>query len=206
MIRKTSADYQREFRKRLRDQGLIKKEVWILPENASQLLSIEKQLRSKAGFIEDHPDNSQWQCANLYGALAKTAMFTEGDATIELIDGVEPVIYMIMHAFGELPIYLSVSGEQMLVEAQLWSKDDVVDIEAFDRAVLQTHKYFPLSTISIEFSFDHKQYYNMFGSLSASSTLANVVLEIENLAINVLQATEAYSEFLSFSNNKENRK
>ncbi len=36
----------------------------------------------------------------------------------------------------------------------------------------------------------------MFGALSSSSDLANVVFEIEMLASNVIQATEAYAEFL----------
>ena len=36
----------------------------------------------------------------------------------------------------------------------------------------------------------------MFGALSASSVLSNVVQEIEMLADNVIKATEAYEGFL----------
>lgn len=36
----------------------------------------------------------------------------------------------------------------------------------------------------------------MFDALSATSRMANVLLEIETLARNVIQATEAYGEFL----------
>jgi uncharacterized protein YjfI (DUF2170 family) len=39
----------------------------------------------------------------------------------------------------------------------------------------------------------------MFGALSATSRMTNVLLEIETLARNVIQATEAYGEFLSTS-------
>ena len=39
----------------------------------------------------------------------------------------------------------------------------------------------------------------MFGALSASSILPNVVLEIETLADNVIKATEAYEDFLKAS-------
>ncbi len=38
--------------------------------------------------------------------------------------------------------------------------------------------------------------YHMFGALSSASSLQDVILEIEMLASNVIQATEAYSEFL----------
>lgn len=37
----------------------------------------------------------------------------------------------------------------------------------------------------------------MFGALSATSVLPNIVFEIETLASNVIQATEAYSNFLT---------
>jgi hypothetical protein len=41
MQKKSSAHYQREYRNRLREQGLVKKEVWILPENARRLAMFE---------------------------------------------------------------------------------------------------------------------------------------------------------------------
>jgi uncharacterized protein YjfI (DUF2170 family) len=37
----------------------------------------------------------------------------------------------------------------------------------------------------------------MFGALSASSLLSNVLFEIDMLANNVIQATQAYAEFLT---------
>ena len=43
---KSSAFYQQQYRQRLREQGLIKKEVWILPENTAELLEIEKKISS----------------------------------------------------------------------------------------------------------------------------------------------------------------
>jgi uncharacterized protein YjfI (DUF2170 family) len=38
--------------------------------------------------------------------------------------------------------------------------------------------------------------YHMFGALSSQSSLQNIVFEIEMLASNVIQATQAYAEFL----------
>ena len=95
-------------------------------------------------------------------------------------------------------IFITVVGEQIVVESVLWSVDDVADVAGFNNAVLRTHKYFPLSTISLDTMANGDSVYHMFGALSASSLLSNVVLEIDMLANNVIQATQAYAEFLTF--------
>ena len=87
-------------------------------------------------------------------------------------------------------------GEQIIVESVLWPVDAVVDVAGFNDAVLRTHKYFPLSTISLDTMANGESVYHMFGALSASSIMSNVLLEIDMLANNVIQATQAYAEFL----------
>ena len=104
-----------------------------------------------------------------------------------------------MGEYGDLPVFLTVSGEQIIVESILWSVDEVADVNGFNDAILRTHKYFPLSTISLDQLGQSGDYYHMFGALSSTSILSNVVFEIEVLASNVIQATEAYSEFLKLS-------
>lgn len=214
---KSSAYYQREYRNRLREQGLVKKEVWILPENTSLLAAYEKDLRQAPGGYQSHgstitgsvsagpaitkgeqpmTDNAiRWTTASLYQALCEAELFESKRADVELIDGASSVLHIVMGEFGDLPIFLSVSGEQIIVEAMLWSASDVKDVVRFNEAVLRTHKYFPLSTISLD-SLDGEDAYHMFGALSSTSSLNNVIFEIEALASNVIQATEAYSEFL----------
>ena len=115
----------------------------------------------------------------------------------------DPAIHISMHEYGDLPVFLTVSGEQIIVEAMLWSIDEVADVNALNDAILRTHKFFPLSTVSLDRignSLDgtggSSEYYHMFGALSANSLLENVLLEIEVLASNVIQATEAYAEFM----------
>jgi len=206
MNKKSSAHYQREFRRRLREQGLIKKEVWIRPENAKRLLAVEKQLRNSevsawinVGEVMVNnmsESTSLWTTQTLYQALQNEALFTENLATIELIEGVEPSLYIEMTEFGDLPVFLTVAGEQIIVESVLWGESDVKDTVAFNDAVLRTHKYFPLSTISLDAMPDGENYYHMFGALSSNSIISNIIFEIEALATNVIQATEAYSEFL----------
>lgn len=207
---KSSAHYQREYRKRLREQGLVKKEVWILPENTAQLAAYEKELREPLGLhISNGPtlmkgeqpmtDNAiRWTTASLYDALGGADLFAGKRAEVELIDGVSPALHIVMFDYGDLPVFLTVSGEQIIVEAVLWSADDVKDVNRFNEAVLRTHKYFPLSTISLD-QLEGEDCYHMFGALSSASSLQNVLFEIETLASNVIQATEAYSEYLKES-------
>ncbi|WP_460240556.1 biofilm formation regulator BacA [Aurantivibrio infirmus] len=202
---KSSAHYQREFRKRLREQGLVKKEVWIRPDNAKQLAQIEKELRTSRGSQWLKGENTMtatnevWTTTSLFGALQDAELFKSGQASVELIDGVEPALHIVMFEYGDLPVFLTVSGEQIIVEAVLWSVSAVNDVNRFNEAILRTHKYFPLSTISLDIVGDGKDYYHMFGALSSSSILPNVIFEIETLASNVIQATEAYSEFLNIA-------
>lgn len=205
MAPKSSAHYQRKYRERLREQGLVKKEVWIRPEHATQLSELEALLRKEAappittGAMVMNNNTKRWTTSELHEALLGTDLVRGGAAVVELIDGVEPALYITLNDYGDLPVFLTVAGEQIIVESLLWSIEEVADTAAFNEAVLRTHKYFPLSTVSLDKSGNHGDYYHMFGALSASSKLENVVLEVEVLASNVIQATEAYAEFLAHS-------
>ncbi|MGI1677135.1 MAG: YjfI family protein [Cellvibrionaceae bacterium] len=202
---KSSAHYQREFRKRLREQGLIKKEVWILPENSKTLSIMEKELRTARGGLTINKGASMisndkaWTTETLYKELLESDLLQSGQSSAELIDGVEPALHIMMHEYGDLPVFLTVSGEQIIAESVLWPVTAVNDVDRFNKAILRTHKYFPLSTISLDTIGDGQDYYHMFGALSSISTLSNVIFEIETLASNVIQATEAYSEFLNIA-------
>jgi len=212
MQKKSSAHYQREYRNRLREQGLVKKEVWILPENSRRLTEVEMELRLAAksklsinalsnplskskGDSRMSDSVNRWTAQSLFDSLAKAEMFTDGRAEIELIDGVEPVLHMVMNEYGDLPLFLSVSGEQILVEAMLWSASEVKDLQAFNETVLRTQKYFPLSDISLD-RIDGDDCFQMYGALSSTSSTQDVIFEVEVLASNVIQATQAYSDFL----------
>ena len=138
-----------------------------------------------------------WTTLKLHAALGQSDPVLEGRISIGVIDGIEPSLQLEMHEYGDLPIFITVYGEQIIVEALLWPLSEVTDAQKFNDTVLRTHKYFPLSTISLDTLADGDSYYQMFGALSATSRMANVQLEIETLARNVIQATEAYSEFVT---------
>jgi len=147
--------------------------------------------------MKDNPNI--WTTSSLYEALQSTDLIDSGRGSIELIDGVEPALCVVMAEYGDLPVFLTVAGDQIIVESVLWSVNEISDLSAFNEAILRTHKYFPLSTISLDTISGQGDYYHMFGALSASSILQNIVLEIEVLASNVIQATEAYAEYLTAS-------
>ena len=144
-------------------------------------------------MTESHP---VWTIYSLQHALAEEASFTTDKPDIRLMDGAEPCLELTMKAFGDLPVFVTVSGQQIIAEAVLWKASDVQDVHALNDEVLRTHKLFPLSTISLDRLPDGSEYYTVFGSLSASSLLSNVVLEIETLAANAIKMADGYRSHL----------
>jgi uncharacterized protein len=215
--RRSSAFYQRRHRERLRDQGLMKKELWVLPEYADDLMSIERQMRKPRADIPSAGEimggdiamtaaisalptavradvamhAMPWNALSLFEALSAAAPVRDGAIALEWIEGAEPGLYLTMHDYGDLPLFMAVVGQQIVVEALLWPVAQVRDTARFNDEILRTHKLFPLSTLGIE-TIDGEACYIMFGALSSSSSLADVLFEIETLADNVIRATEAY--------------
>ncbi|NZA26311.1 YjfI family protein [Luteimonas sp. SJ-92] len=200
MERRTSAYYQRRHRERLREQGLVKKELWILPEFADELAAVERRMRQPRGPAPNPRERQMseqkvWTTRALYEALSATEQFSAGAVSAELLDGADQSLHLVMRDYGDLPLFLAVVGEQIVVEALLWPVSQVGDAAAFNEEVLRTHKMFPLSTIGIE-QMGGEAAYIMFGALDARSSLSNVAFEIESLADNVIKATEAYESHL----------
>jgi len=175
-----------------------------LPEHGRLLGQIEKRLRQpKATTVDNEVEMMKtthlWTTHSLYEALKEEVLFSNDEATLELIEASDASLLLTMREYGDLPIYLTVAGEQIIVESVLWPGATVTDSGAFNEEVLKTHKLFPLSTISLDLLADGQHYYTMFGALSATSNLSNVVFEIEVLADNVIKATEAYEGYLEIA-------
>lgn len=197
---RTSADYQREFRERMRNLGLVKKDVWIRPEYAAELSAIEKRMREPRGVASVRGDGADgfstgWSIDALHAALGEIAPVRSGAMLLERIEGGEPSLRLVMQEYGGLPLFIAVGGEQIVVETLMWPCEEVQDPAAFNAHVLRTHKVLPLSTLGIE-KIDGVSYYTLFGSLDTHSSLANIVFEIETVAANAIGATQAYAEFL----------
>ncbi len=200
---KKSSYYQSRYRARLREKGYVKREIWIPPDYTMFLKDCETALR--AGVMPIIPktvterkmsEDENWTTETLYEALAQSGPAGEGAIELELVEGADPGILITMTEFGDLPLLMSVSGGQILVDTLLWPVEKVDNAAAFNEMILKTHKLLPLSIIGIRPGPDGRDYYEMFGSLSAGSILESVQFEIETLADNAMQAAEAYQSDL----------
>jgi uncharacterized protein YjfI (DUF2170 family) len=203
MASKKSSYYQSRYRARLRENGYVKREIWIPPDYTKILKDCETALR--AGVMPFIPktvterkmsEDRNWTTETLYEALAQSETAGEGAIEVELVEGTDPGILITMTEFGDLPLLMSVSGSQILVDTLLWPVEKVDNAAAFNEMILKSHKLLPLSIIGIRPGPDGKDYYEMFGSLSAGSILESVLFEIETLADNAMQAAEAYQSDL----------
>lgn len=203
MASKKPAYYQSKYRERLRERGYVKREVWIPPDYTKVLKDCETALR--AGVMPIIPrtrterkmsNDENWTTESLLEALKQSDPVTSGDIEVDLVEGADPGILVTMKEFGDLPLLMSVSGSQIIVDTMLWPVEEVDNSAAFNEMILKTHKLFPLSTFGIIAGPDGRDYYEMFGSLSAGSILETVIFEIETLADNALQAAEAYQSEL----------
>ena len=203
MAPKKSSYYQSRYRARLRENGYVKREIWIPPDYTKILKDCETALR--AGVMPFIPrtvterkmsEDRNWTTETLYEALAQSETAGEGEIEVELVEGADPGILITMTEFGDLPLLMSVSGSQILVDTLLWPVDEVSDPAAFNEMIMKTHKLLPLSTFGIRQGPDGREYYEMFGSLSAGSILESILFEIETLADNAMQAAAAYQSDL----------
>jgi uncharacterized protein YjfI (DUF2170 family) len=202
-VSRKSSYYQARYRARLREKGYVKREIWIPPDYTKILKDCETALRagvmpSIPQIVTEHKmnENGNWTTETLYQALEQSEPAGEGAFNVELVEGTDPGILITMTEFGDLPLLMSVSGSQILVDTLLWPVDEVNDPAAFNNLILKTHKLLPLSTFGIRAGPDGREYYEMFGSLSAGSILESIIFEIETLADNAMQAAAAYQSDL----------
>lgn len=197
---KASTLHVRNFRERMRGQGLVKKDVWIRPEHAEELAAIEKAMRDpdrhrELPALPALESGGGWTIEAIHHAIGQTSAVREGRITLDLIEGVEPSLHLRMHEFGDLSVFVAAGGEQIVVEAFLWPVAQVLDPVVFNAHVLRTHKLLPLSMIAMQ-DVGGVAGYTMLGELDTRSSLGNLMFEIETLADNVLNATEAYATHL----------
>lgn len=93
----------------------------------------------------------------------------------------------------ELPIFVSVSGEQILCIAYLFKEKEIVEskLNELNNTMLKTNVTMPLSSFA---KIDEQ--YVIYGALSVSSTLFDVIHELEVLSSNAVEALEAMETYL----------
>lgn len=95
----------------------------------------------------------------------------------------------------EIVAYLTVSGDQMVVESLLFPASSVADSNSLNEQILRTHKFFPLTTIGIV-TLDGEDYYAAFGALSSQSKQEVVLIEVDFLFNNIKGMLEAFASYL----------
>lgn len=91
--------------------------------------------------------------------------------------------------------FLTVSGEQILVETLLFPASQVKDISNLNADLLRTHMVFPLTSAGVT-TISGEDYYTAFGALSAQSKEESIFIEIDTLFQNVNDMLDAYASHL----------
>jgi uncharacterized protein YjfI (DUF2170 family) len=142
-------------------------------------------------------ENINWTINTLHSALVELDVVKNNEIDLTLVQGAEPSLSLAMNNFGGLPIIIAIAGDQILVDSVLVYASQVKDVAAFNDTVLRSRDIFPLSSIGIETMPNGETVYNMFGALSAASSLTVIVHEVFTLADNVIRAADAYEDFLT---------
>jgi uncharacterized protein YjfI (DUF2170 family) len=137
----------------------------------------------------DHVIDTDWSVKSLSEALTETRLLRDGELTARVLEGTEPVLQITMHEFGDLPIFLSVGAEQIVVSALLWPVDEQKDQAGFNVFLLKAQKLVPLSSFGIT-TVAGRDYYELFGEISCKTTLQTVVIELRTLAENAIRAAD----------------
>ena len=122
-------------------------------------------------------------------ALAEALGGFEGEFAVEVVGGDEPVLRVTMREHGDLGVFLSAAGDQIVVSTLLWPVDEQQDADAFNRFILKAQKLVPLSNFAIT-EVDGRDYYELIGELSIESSLRMIALELRVLAENAIDAAD----------------
>jgi uncharacterized protein len=193
-------------RRKLLEQGLKRVEVWVRPNDAPLLQDIATHLRrgsiihvspprvSSAGngtTVEEHKImealSSPWTIETLKQALQDSDDLLPGEFECRKSVGASPVLEVALEAAGGATLYVAVQDEQIVTTTILWARADQEEPEAFEAMMLRAHKIcLPLSALSID-TIDGQEYYELFGTMSARSTVQSIIMEFRTIANNAIE-------------------
>ena len=131
--------------------------------------------------------DTAWTIPALQQALSETNLVRPGELTAKVVEGADPVLLVTMHEYGDLPIYVSAGPVQTVVSVLLWPVDEQKDTNSFNTFLLKAQKLVPLSNFGIS-AVNGRDYYELFGELSPSSSLDDILIELRVLAENAIEA------------------
>lgn len=110
-----------------------------------------------------------------------------------LISGDQDVLQVVVEGFDELPIFVTVTDEQMICISYLFDQNELKPSvsDELNAMLLKINVPMPLSSFAI---IDDK--YSIFGSLSVNSSFDDIAHELVTLADNAIDALETIEEYL----------
>jgi uncharacterized protein len=208
-------DRIRAWRKARREAGMVKLEFWV-PEPAREdvkaavhaivtestrgpeIVRRPRRNPSTVPFGVNHPMDAvietSWTVPAIKTALESSDLVREGEMTLRVLEGAEPVLLATMNEYGDLPIYLSVGGAQIVCSVLLWPVSEQKDADQFNAFLLKAQRVVPLSNFAIT-TVDGQDVYELMGELSCKTTLQTILIELRTLAENAIDATELRETF-----------
>lgn len=211
----------RAWRQARREAGLVKLELWV-PETARDDVKAAVRAiltdstrgphlagRNLAGGTrrptsdpitsgdDHHMDaviETPWTVPAVKDALDGSPLVRNGEMTLRVLEGAEPVLLATMHEYGDLPVYLSVGGAQIVCSVLLWPVAEQADRHAFNEFLLKAQRVVPLSNFAIT-NVGGEDVYELMGELSCKTTLQTILIELRTLAENAIDATELRETF-----------
>lgn len=211
-----ATDRIRAWRQARREAGLVKLELWV-PEAARDdvkaavraIVTDSTRGPSLAGRSrrptsdpitsgdDHHMDaviETPWTVPAIKAALDASALLREGEMTLRVLEGADAVLLATMHEYGDLPVYLSVGGAQIVCSVLLWPVAEQADRHAFNEFLLKAQRVVPLSNFAIT-NVGGEDVYELMGELSCKTTLQTILIELRTLAENAIDATELRETF-----------
>jgi len=214
-------DRIRAWRQARREAGLVKLELWVPesarddvkaavraiitdstrgPRLAAQSLAGRSRRPTSHSITpgdDHHMDaviETPWTVPAIKAALDESPLLREGEMTLRVLEGAEPVLLATMHEYGDLPVYLSVGGAQIVCSVLLWPVAEQADRHAFNEFLLKAQRVVPLSNFAIT-NVGGEDVYELMGELSCKTTLQTILIELRTLAENAIDATELRETF-----------
>jgi uncharacterized protein YjfI (DUF2170 family) len=211
----------RAWRQARREAGLVKLELWV-PEAARDDVKAAVRAiitdstrgphlagRDLAGRArrptsdpitsgdDHHMDaviETPWTVPAIKEAMDASPLIREGEMTLRVLEGADAVLLATMHEYGDLPVYLSVGGAQIVCSVLLWPVAEQADCHAFNEFLLKAQRVVPLSNFAIT-NVGGEDVYELMGELSCKTTLQTILIELRTLAENAIDATELRETF-----------
>jgi len=114
--------------------------------------------------------------------------------TAELLEGEPQVLQVIVDDREEFPVYITIDDSQILCVSNLWNISEIIDdrVSDLNTLLLELNLPVPLSA----FAITRGGQYTIYGSMSPTTIIDNVIYEVETLSDNTISAIDEFSEYL----------